>query len=59
MRKVIKIGQISVKTGAPVSTVRYWRHLGTGPRTFKIGRAVVAYEDDVDSWIAEQAAKAT
>jgi predicted DNA-binding transcriptional regulator AlpA len=59
MRKVIKIDRISEMTGAPVSTVRYWRHAGTGPKTFKIGRAVVAYEDDVDAWIASQAAKAS
>lgn len=24
------------------STVRYWRHLGTGPRSFKLGRRVVS-----------------
>jgi hypothetical protein len=24
----------------PVATLRYWRHLGTGPRSFRIGRSV-------------------
>jgi hypothetical protein len=25
----------------PVATLRYWRHLGTGPRSFRLGRRVV------------------
>ena len=25
---------------APVATPRYWRHLGTGPRSFSLGRCV-------------------
>ena len=24
---------------APVATLRYWRHLGTGPRSFRLGAA--------------------
>lgn len=24
----------------PVATLRYWRHLGEGPRSFKVGRNV-------------------
>jgi hypothetical protein len=23
----------------PVATLRYWRHLGTGPHSFRIGRS--------------------
>ena len=26
---------------APVATLRYWRHLGTGPRSFRLGRRVL------------------
>ena len=39
---------------APVATLRYWRHLGTGPRSFRIGRRVVYRLDDVEDWIGAQ-----
>jgi hypothetical protein len=31
---------------APVAALRYWRHLGTGPRSFRIGRRVVYHLAD-------------
>ena len=33
----------------PVATLRYWRHLGTGPRSFRIGRSV-RYTDFQRLW---------
>lgn len=38
---------------APVETVRYWRHIGKGPKSFKIGRRVLYRGDDVSRWIDE------
>lgn len=32
-------------------TVRYWRHIGTGPRSFKIGRRVLYARADVEAFI--------
>lgn len=32
------------------ATVRYWRHIGKGPRSFKVGRRVLYRESDVDAW---------
>ena len=43
---------------APVATLRYWRHLGTGPRSFRLGRRVLYRTDDLRAWIAEQHAQA-
>jgi hypothetical protein len=37
----------------PVETVRYWRHIGKGPKSFKIGRRVLYAADDVAAFIAE------
>jgi hypothetical protein len=37
----------------PAETVRYWRHLGTGPKSFKVGRRVLYASEDVDAFIAE------
>jgi predicted DNA-binding transcriptional regulator AlpA len=37
-----------------VATLRYWRHLGTGPRSFRLGRRVVYRLADVGAWIEAQ-----
>ncbi len=36
----------------PVATLRYWRHLGTGPDSFRLGRRVMYRQADVDRWVA-------
>ncbi|RKT78678.1 helix-turn-helix protein [Terracoccus luteus] len=33
------------------ATVRYWRHVGTGPQGFKVGRRVLYASDDVSTWL--------
>ncbi len=38
----------------PEGTLRYWRHLGCGPRSFKVGRHVRYWRTDVVLWLAEQ-----
>ena len=38
----------------PPATLRYWRHLGTGPRSFRIGRHVRYYRGDVEAWLSNQ-----
>jgi excisionase family DNA binding protein len=40
---------------APVATLRYWRHLGSGPRSFRLGRRVLYRSADLRSWIEAQA----
>jgi excisionase family DNA binding protein len=42
---------------APVATLRYWRHLGTGPRSFRLGCRVLCRRDDLHDWIAQQRAE--
>lgn len=38
----------------PVETVRYWRHVGKGPASFKPGGRRVLYAvADVEAWINE------
>ena len=39
-------------TGA---TLRYWRHLGTGPRSFRIGRGVRYWHNEVTTWLQAKA----
>lgn len=31
-------------------TVRYWRHVGKGPRSFRVGRRVLYRACDVKAW---------
>jgi hypothetical protein len=31
-------------------TVRYWRNVGKGPRSFKVGRRVLYALEDVEAW---------
>lgn len=33
------------------STVRYWRHVGTGPVGRRVGRRVLYTRADVDAWV--------
>jgi predicted DNA-binding transcriptional regulator AlpA len=47
----VEVAQI---TRSPVSTLRYWRHLGTGPHSFRLGRRVVYRRADVAAWLLEQ-----
>jgi DNA-binding transcriptional MerR regulator len=39
---------------APVATLRYWRHLGTGPRSFRLGRRVLYRRLDLQVWLDKQ-----
>ena len=38
----------------PEGTLRYWRHLGAGPRSFRIGRHVRYWRTDLILWLTEQ-----
>lgn len=35
-------------------TVRWWRHAGMGPRSFKVNGAVRYRRVDVEAWLTEQ-----
>lgn len=41
----------------PVGTLRYYRHLGIGPRSFRHGRNVAFWKTDLILWLAEEAAQ--
>ena len=51
---IMSARQVSDLTGVPVGTLRYWRHAGTGPASFTLGRRVVYRRSEVERWIAEQ-----
>lgn len=51
---ILTVNQVSDETGVPVGTLRYWRHAGTGPESFKLGRRVVYRRSAIDAWISAQ-----
>jgi predicted DNA-binding transcriptional regulator AlpA len=50
---LLTTAEVATITRAPASTVRYWRHVGEGPRSFRLGKRVVYRRGDVLAWIAE------
>ena len=42
----------------PVATLRYWRHLGKGPASFKLGRRVLYAREDVEQFLEDAQGKA-
>lgn len=54
-RTIMRLEQVAERTGVPLATLRWYRHLGVGgPPTWKLGRRVVAYEDEVEAWLDAQ-----
>lgn len=43
--------EVSEATRIPVATLRYWRHIGKGPKSVRIGSRVMYRESDVLAWI--------
>ncbi|MGI8815489.1 MAG: helix-turn-helix transcriptional regulator [Pseudonocardia sp.] len=55
-RRLLTMMEVHALTGTPVDTLRFWRHKGVGPKSFRLGRRVVYDRSDVELWIAEQRA---
>jgi predicted DNA-binding transcriptional regulator AlpA len=54
---LLTIDEVAAILRTPKATLRYWRHLGIGPHSFKIGRRVFYRACDVHAWLDEQAAR--
>ncbi len=49
------IEEVAAYLGIPTSTIYNWRHLGKGPRAFKVGKHLRYRWSDINSWLDEQA----
>jgi DNA-binding transcriptional MerR regulator len=49
--KYMTTAEIAEETRTPIETVRYWRHVGKGPKSFKLGRRALYAREDVEAWI--------
>jgi excisionase family DNA binding protein len=54
--ELLTIDEAAKLLRVPVATLRWWRHNGTGPRSFKLGRHVMYRHTDIDAWIEQQVA---
>jgi len=53
MLEYLTTDEVATKVRAKAETVRYWRHIGTGPKSFKVGRRVLYAVEDVERWLAD------
>ena len=56
--ELLTLQEVANVVRVPVATLRYWRHLGTGPRSFRIGRSVRFWRTEVFLWLDNQSAAA-
>jgi predicted DNA-binding transcriptional regulator AlpA len=52
--ELLTIAEVADIVRVPVATLRYWRHLGTGPHSFRVGRGVRYWHNEVNSWLQSQ-----
>jgi excisionase family DNA binding protein len=53
--QLLTVTEAATLLRVPVATLRYWRHLGTGPCGFRAGRHVLYRLSDLRNWIDQQA----
>ena len=53
VQKYLTTQEVADTLRTPAETVRYWRHVNKGPRSFKVGRRVLYAVEDVEAFIAE------
>ena len=49
--KYLTIAEVAEMLRMPVESVRYWRHIGKGPASFKLGRRVLYAIEDVEAFV--------
>lgn len=59
MTRLLTLDEAAAMIRTPPATLRFWRHKGTGPTSFKVGRRVMYRETDIEAWLAQQYATAT
>ncbi|NMM24450.1 MAG: helix-turn-helix domain-containing protein [Phycicoccus sp.] len=52
--ELLSMQEVADIVRVPIATLRYWRHLGSGPQSFRIGRSVRYWRSDVLQWLEKQ-----
>ncbi|PZG54326.1 DNA-binding protein [Spongiactinospora gelatinilytica] len=48
--KYLTTAELAERLRTSPETLRYWRHIGRGPRSWKPGRQVLYALEDVEAW---------
>lgn len=59
MSDLLTLAEVAERLRVPTATLRFWRHKGTGPKSFRLGGRVAYKASDVEAWIEEQYAAAS
>jgi excisionase family DNA binding protein len=51
MERLLTLGEVADQLGVPEASLRYWRHIGTGPPSIKVGRHVRYRPTDINAWL--------
>ena len=54
MDQLMRVPEVSELTGVSEATLRFWRSVGKGPRSAKLGRRIVYRRADVEAWVEAQ-----
>ncbi len=52
--EILYLNEAAAFVRKPEGTMRYYRHLGIGPRSFRHGRNVAYWKTDLILWLAEE-----
>jgi excisionase family DNA binding protein len=52
--ELLTIAEAAAILRTPVATLRYWRHIGTGPHSFRVGRNVRYWRTEISAWLEQQ-----
>lgn len=53
MPDYLTVQEVAALLRTSAETVRYWRHIGKGPTSFKVGRRVLFERAEVERFIEE------
>jgi len=48
---LLTLGEVATQLKVPEASLRYWRHVGSGPTSIKVGRHVRYRPTDVEAWL--------
>ena len=54
--ELMTTAEVAALLRTPENTVRYWRSVNVGPKSFRLPRRVVYWRRDVLAWLARQEA---
>lgn len=53
-RTLLTTAEVAARLRTSPSTIRYWRHVGEGPPSARLGRRVVYDEGALEQWLEQR-----